>query len=808
MNELNHVTTDYRKQTEKPSGAEVARINNQLTQVAEFKTPGEFLDLVTQPNGCSWCPGIFDGSRKNENWMGSDIIALDFDDGVPLQDTLDKIEDPFKPNLFYFTFSHSTDTPKYRLVWFLDEFLEDTKKYKIILKGLIEDLGADRACKDPARFFYGGSTGEVLKTNRTPLKPFYHYAESCVVSNTYRERLNRTAEYDKDESARHNEDSKLAKKLKKIKVREMEDRHWDKLHEFDIISQFAEGRRDFRHPDVFLLATQMYWIRGGLRWMKKTMNKHNKQGKTDYTRNNFNVLRIVKKYRYFPQSLKESRFDDDTYFVGFDLFGTRGAVKKVNEKDTEPKLELKEAEYQLKEAFHFRHDGVSVIKTPPGLGKTEVSLEMLRTNKDVVLAYPTHTLKDEAAERLDEKGIDYITTPEIPEFKSEKLNNRLDRFFNAGLVKKAMSLIYDVAEGKKGSGTDMLRADLFRIELQEAYAYDGPVLTTHQKALHSTFSQKNIVFDEDPAGIMMEWESISLHDLLNLRTTGEIQKIINHDLGFDDKDLEDAVRKILMVTTKLERGEIVETPDFGVEIQKFVDAIVENGIHFNIANFLTSDLLRVDKDDPNQIEYLKRSTLPEDKTVLVMSASINTELYNQMVDGDVRIVDLKDVEHTGNIVCHTKKSYSQTSIQNSSDDELKELTDLPTITFNSHKDKVKNPVEEMHFFNTSGYDLLKGKDLAVVGTPHKPLGKYEMIAKMLGMDVTEEGKAKAMRKVTFNGLEFRFFTFSDERLQKMHLQDVEGELIQACGRSRALRCDCTVNVYSNFPLASASKYVW
>ena len=433
--------------------------------------------------------------------------------------------------------------------------------------------------------------------------------------------------------------------------------------------------------------------------MATIMKKTNRQGKTDYTPNNFNALRTARKHRYFPQDLKESRFDDNMYCIPLYVFNVRGEIKETG--TTEPEISLADAEKTLEEIIHYDHNGTSVIKTPPGLGKTEVFLESLKDNKDVVAAFPTHALKEEAAERLDKKGVDYRCTPEIPEFQSEKVTNRMNRFFDAGMISEAMAVIYDVADGKMGIGVDVLRADQYREKLKEAHSFDGPILTTHQKAMYSTFKQQNIVFDEDPSGIMLEWQSISLHDLLNLRKKKEIIKIVNMKLDFGDEELEDAIRTLLIKIPKLEKDEILPTPDWGVTIEDFVDAIIDKGIHADIASFLTSDLVRVSEEDPNVIEFIKRCDIPQDKNVIIMSASVNTDLYDQMYD-NVRVEDLGAVEHKGNVVCHTKKSYSKTSLRCSDEQEIKDLTDKPTITFNFAKELVSNPVEDMHFFNTSG----------------------------------------------------------------------------------------------------------
>ena len=53
-------------------------------------------------------------------------------------------------------------------------------------------------------------------------------------------------------------------------------------------------------------------------------------------------------------------------------------------------------------------------------------------------------------------------------------------------------------------------------------------------------------------------------------------------------------------------------------------------------------------------------------------------------------------------------------------------------------------------------------------------------------------------------------TYADATLRAIQFYMIESELEQAVGRARLLRCDCTVNLFSDFPLKQAelkeSKY--
>ena len=97
----------------------------------------------------------------------------------------------------------------------------------------------------------------------------------------------------------------------------------------------------------------------------------------------------------------------------------------------------------------------------------------------------------------------------------------------------------------------------------------------------------------------------------------------------------------------------------------------------------------------------------------------------------------------------------------------------------------------------------------VVGTNHYPEFVYKLLPHALGLKFDHYAIMKNI-SIIHNNYQFHFMTFEDETLREFHLWMVESDLEQAVGRARLLRCDCTVNLYSNFPLRQAimkeSKY--
>ena len=116
----------------------------------------------------------------------------------------------------------------------------------------------------------------------------------------------------------------------------------------------------------------------------------------------------------------------------------------------------------------------------------------------------------------------------------------------------------------------------------------------------------------------------------------------------------------------------------------------------------------------------------------------------------------------------------------------------------------KYGIGDMYFGNAIGCDYLKGKDIDVVGTPYQVDFLYKLFPFSIGLDIDEDAVMKSCQ-VSHNGYMFTFTTYGEEHdvLRKFHFWMIESELEQAVGRARLLRCHCTVNLFSNFPLRQA-----
>lgn len=116
-------------------------------------TPDQLADHVSRGHAFSF--QFAEAYRKSENFLCSDIIAADIDDGMTLDEAM---TDPFildNACLLYTTASHTPEDHRFRLIFQLPHTVTDPEVLRALLRGLVRKFPADKANTDPARQFYG-----------------------------------------------------------------------------------------------------------------------------------------------------------------------------------------------------------------------------------------------------------------------------------------------------------------------------------------------------------------------------------------------------------------------------------------------------------------------------------------------------------------------------------------------------------------------------------------------------------------------------------------------------------------------------
>lgn len=112
-------------------------------------------------------------------------------------------------------------------------------------------------------------------------------------------------------------------------------------------------------------------------------------------------------------------------------------------------VSIEEAENDLNNKFmqavNFENQGIHIIKAQTGIGKTNLYLEYLKkTDKNFLIAVPTHKLKMEVYNKAISKGIRNIAyTPEMPEFTPE-VQEKINHIYAVGAGKYALDMMSEI----------------------------------------------------------------------------------------------------------------------------------------------------------------------------------------------------------------------------------------------------------------------------------------------------------------------------------------------------------------------------
>lgn len=121
-----------------------------------------------------------EGRRCVDNFVLGQHLALDMDTGDK-RSTFDALlKDEFirtYAGILHTTPSHSPEAPRARVIFLLDKFITDAAAYHAASEFLIAQFdGADRACKDASRFFFGCKDCEIATfANVLPLDHLRSY---------------------------------------------------------------------------------------------------------------------------------------------------------------------------------------------------------------------------------------------------------------------------------------------------------------------------------------------------------------------------------------------------------------------------------------------------------------------------------------------------------------------------------------------------------------------------------------------------------------------------------------------------------
>ncbi|REG92143.1 hypothetical protein [Algoriphagus antarcticus] len=790
----------------KPSSKQIPKIQYRLCKVI-VSCLQEFGEMMTPPHSFTWSGALMPNGRKAANWISQQVFALDFDSGITPEEAIKiGIEKDLVPNLIYTSFSDSPELRKFRFVYVLDHSMEEPEGAKKLILYLMAMFPmADKMCKDISRMFYGGKSFTIHSEVYHSLQEIYIKTDTYFMeidtnkSRKITKSVKSRQALGKDRGFREIPSEESIALFKKNKKFDHPD--WSEFAEDVIIfKDFLEGKWLY-HKEIFGLATSLHWFNGGQKLMKNTMEKHNRSGKTKYTENNFSTVIYAARVKYFPMKLSDfSPYVEDHNLDSFAQLARirRGTIEKIWDREPTPIETVETAMDNFIDQFMdpASLSGLYILNVPTGIGKTRKLSQL----EDVIIAVPTHKLKDELLERMNKPTVGTIG---LPCFSSNFINKKLKDMYKRGNFTEPLKTLKQISKNQdnkyRTEDSEKAQEYLYSRTILEKVTTDN-IITTHSRILSQKFLKETLIFDEDPLKSLLKISDFTINDLINY----------NWAASQSEKSVKRLIKKIEGLIEKCESGIIYQTPDFNqnLPLECIEDSLSGQDIKGNLNGFIHSYCYMRDLRNPARIHYLVKNSLPENKKILISSATVDKYFYEKLYGNDMimQSISFPRVKQNGKIIQETGLSCSRSSIREKLDSIKNHIGDFPILSFSEFNSEFNREKMDIYFGNCSGYDFLSGKNLNVVGTPHLNPAAYLLTAYALGIKVNDLDWEIIDRMVERKCHKFKFKTYEDKELQYIQFHMIECELIQAVGRSRTLRNDCEVRLFSNLPLQMTTEF--
>lgn len=830
------VHLDEQEFTEKPRNEMIGIISNRITRKRVKISLKEFRHYVGE-KGVTFTRALFKGKRVTDSFEEQVLFAVDIDGGLSYQEFMKRSENyGILPFLVYDTFSATSEQEKFRAVYLMETVIEKKNLAELFNVMLIKVFPeSDRSCKDVTRMFFGGK--RIKYFNEDNILRIENLVKACQCEmekdhKNYRRNIEKLAGdygiackggciqiYRKDTDLIMDEKIPQSadilggmvveygsiKKKEKIKKgvegkREKNDSE-NRLNfpilriDKDKMPAYCPLYRDhldehLHHNLKFLLATNLQYIKGG-----KSLFMAGIEEETESRKNWEMEWKQIKSYGYKPQSCMKGGCPYEKK-CNVDSLYSKLTWKIIPLRKKVPYITLEDAQNELRQYLHeaveAKDRGIHLIKAQTALGKTQAYCELASEKSDQAFMFvvPTLDLQDEIVKRLEAAGSHCIKTISCIE-KIKELNlpiyNELIMLYDSGQGDKVKGRIQEYMESNADELSEITIEEVKRC-LNQQEKLDGTcnVVTTHKMFLNlplKILEQYEIIVDED---IMMSV----------IKDNGSVarKKITEAlDAGIFSGEAEKRLKMLQNLepekAVKLEPLRISELSDKNME--RFGDLVV-----------LLGSQVFYYEENTQDIRYFNPMEIPKVKTI-VLSATLNEKIWKDFCKNRrVRMNEVGTVRYKGKLIQFTYYSMSRECIRKLDGQKvkevIKEITGVPEeqiITFKKFMDE-----SEIHFGKTEGFDKLKGKNLAIIGTPHYIVALYKMVGKYLDYDTS---KKLCRQRVENSNYSFKLMTFSDTEMRNLQMYILEAELEQAVGRARLLRYNATVWVFSNFPLRQA-----
>ena len=124
-----------------------------LPEILEFATHEDLIEVICNH---AWSPFIFEEYRSQDGFCSADVLAFDIDNGQTIEEAEAMVHKLDIAALCIPSTSHTDDAHRFRLIFPLAKTITKADAYKATYSKVAEYFSVDPACKDVARFFFGG----------------------------------------------------------------------------------------------------------------------------------------------------------------------------------------------------------------------------------------------------------------------------------------------------------------------------------------------------------------------------------------------------------------------------------------------------------------------------------------------------------------------------------------------------------------------------------------------------------------------------------------------------------------------------
>lgn len=590
-----------------------------------------------------------------------------------------------------------------------------------------------------------------------------------------------------------------------------------------LINKFIDGTRILTQDELRGIATSLIRVESGSKKFMQTIRKHSYFDDNPKRYDDWEFyLSYMKKTKHIHLPCDRFCSYRDQCHHAKDILSTSKPEKHTTKKLANCDRQfypVNEAAADFNQIFEkvlaagisTMHKNIYVINAPTGIGKSTTVRNYLKKNPErkYLIAFPTNDLKNEAYENAVKQGIKAVKSPSLLEDKDKlptKVWNHIQGLYKTGKHHAVLDYIKGVIAKRNANKESLDILKNYLCDMVEFFNSDCHAFTTHSMVSTMDYwTQKRydaVIFDEDP--------------ILNCMITNQVEIPISKL-----KKVLEEINSTYKLAEKIRAAAEAAASDPWITLPTIPYEEAYNGIStaIDIPSFCLAQKFYFKKkaDDNNSytnsakedcLVFYKPFNLNPRIKYIILSATADHTIYNYVFGSNrVNYYECKKARYIGTLNQYTHYTVSHDFVKKNPDIVSKMIKMGGSANIITFKDE-EYAMDSCHFGKTTGIDTFKGKELTVLGTYNRPDWLYKLFPHTIGGDSFNNYKEAVMRyqPVRHNGFKFHFMTFDETALMLRNIQFwmIESELEQAIGRARLSRCNCNVNLFSNFPLSQAN----